>query len=343
MAGQGDDDEIKSNNNPLTGSINREKADKIYAKIIRLGGEPNNSYDNILKHRNKYFFDELVRILLSNLLRAKRITHPGYGEDYFIDKEEYADRALTTAARLLYSTIYWAIMHEVGKALSGTPSAMFSYPADLTDDQIRARMRAASHEHEIAGASWSGDDPAVARRALAAVLERMLGFWGPARDLAEALRALEFGEVRPLLVPGGKGRHGPAYTLRALRLRALVYVEFRRGCGDSEEDARHEVAAAFGVSAEAVSTWRKRLPVKKDPAIQELLRIGRDSGERLRSLSTRAAPVPDPEDEELRSAILAGFGPEALARDGAEYGRALAAGRRSKPRRRGPDPRSGSK
>lgn len=245
-------------------------------------------------------------------------------------KDLYAKEALDTAAMLLSRTARWAIMHEIGMALSGTPAAVFRHSSDLTEDQILGIVRAGGHEHEISGASWPETDPVVARRALAAVVEQVLGFWRPAHDLAEALRALDTGEVRPILAPGGKGKHGAAYTLRGLRLLALLHVEFRRGFGDSEEDARHEVATAFGVSPETVSTWRKRLPVK-EPGNQELLKMVWGWGDTLRGLSTKSAC--HPADEKRKSAVLAKFGSEALARIGSSHARALATGKRSRTKR----------
>ena len=108
-------------------------------------------------------------------------------------------------------------MHQLGVALSKTPD--FGVPGvDLTSPASNLGLeQVGMHAYEFFGASSLENHSAAARSVLATVIEEVLGFWRPARDLAEALRAVELGEIQAILRPGGKGKHGKAYTLQKMR------------------------------------------------------------------------------------------------------------------------------
>jgi hypothetical protein len=261
--------------------------------------------------------------LITDLVVLEHTNHPRHGSSPPIWKDELARSALTKAGILLGHAIRWSIMHHVGLAVSKTPASVFPRSDIQSPAYIPGLERAGTHAHEIAGASWPETDPAAARSALASVIELVLGFWGPAHELAEALRALELGEVQPILSPGGKGKHGSAFTLQSIRLAALAFVEFGKGFGTKEEDARHEVADALGVSPDTLSTWRKRLPVN-EPQHRATLDSARVAGKDLRWLSR--LPQLGPENEQRQSAILEAFGPKALGELALAYARTVAEG-----------------
>jgi hypothetical protein len=214
-------------------------------------------------------------------------------------------------------------MHHLGRALTGTPPAIGPVAGKNSPFYEHLAAQADDHRHELSGADWQGNDPLVARRALAGVLFHLLGFWPPARELAEALRALDEGEVRPLLRPGGgkggggtRGRQGSAYSLDQLRLKAHAHVAFRRGLGASEEAARAAVAEAFGVTPEALRQWVKRGLLDR-PTHRRERDHARHQGEHCRRIGPD--PTSDWRDEGLRKLALAFFGDAALAEDGRTY------------------------
>jgi hypothetical protein len=111
------------------------------------------------------------------------------------------------------------------------------------------------------------------KRYVAALLIKQLfpllgGSWtGFADELAEAIEAVRFGELAPLLtddqitVRGGAAKRGGKsirrYTEAKLRLQAVRHVAFRVAGGGTQKDAIAIVAAAYGfdLSARTVKGW----------------------------------------------------------------------------------------
>ena len=78
-----------------------------------------------------------------------------------------------------------------------------------------------------------------------------------ARLLADALAALDAGEVQDVVMPVSSGKHGDAWTWNQYRLRALQHVHFLCGRGVAKTTARRRVADAIGQSEESLRRWEK--------------------------------------------------------------------------------------
>ena len=77
-------------------------------------------------------------------------------------------------------------------------------------------------------------------------------------SLRTALRALDFGEMSPLLEPIKVGKKRNLTQLR-LQLIAMSMVAYRQGLGMTEEAAREHVAKQMGQSEETLKSWKARL------------------------------------------------------------------------------------
>ena len=75
--------------------------------------------------------------------------------------------------------------------------------------------------------------------------------------LSSALRALNQGEVQPLLEPVRSGRWRDPYSLAQLRYRALLHVHLRWGRGLKKAVAQEEVAQALGTSLKNLQKWER--------------------------------------------------------------------------------------
>ena len=208
-----------------------------------------------------------VDILIDELLELRQETDPSGGEETSELKDIHALDALDTAGRLVVSLAGWAIAHNLGRASRGleftplAPSRVKSHP-----EYADQRAAADSHENERKGQLISGNAEALGditkeRLALIDLLQANPG--GFPRDLAwrlaEALKALEFGDTHSLLEPKKTGLTKPAYARMALELRALEFVEFRAGQGIKKYRATEQVAKAFGCSVPTVNSWGKTL------------------------------------------------------------------------------------
>jgi hypothetical protein len=254
---------------------------------------------------------EVLAYLIDALVEFERLTNPRGDFPGTALKDVLSRDALGKAGGLLARTVRWAVMHQAGLALSKTPASVVPWLPDGSPEWTPEMERASSHEHERRGASWSGTDPTAVRSALATIVEEVLGFWQPARELAEALRALEMGEVRPILMPVKTGMHGPAYALAELKLQALAHVEYRTALLGRQTEALEEVGDALDKHPDTMrKKWRKELPLD-EPMCHETLRQARFMGTLMRRLSNRSVLLP--QDEERRISILKRFGDEALA------------------------------
>jgi hypothetical protein len=191
------------------------------------------------------------------------------------------------------------------------------YPWPEGDDE--APIQANDHRHEAMGSAYlrskEPSDPQENRRIIAEVATRAALL--PAallREFSEAIRAVDFGETRPLFLPL-KGQRKNAFTKWQLRLRAVEHAHFLWGGGDSKETAFDQIAKAFGVGADAVDSWDRgqfgllrhfgaaALKVAQDNA--------RRSGEEFQHLQMKLHKT---EMDELRIKVrLMTYGPEALS------------------------------
>lgn len=105
-----------------------------------------------------------------------------------------------------------------------------------------------------------GAPAALRRRLMACALSPAFRENSLLSDLAEDLRALDHGEVRPVLAPAQTGQHGKGYTLAKMRLAAVGCVEFLNASGMKKKNALDIVSRSYGCSTEAITSWSKRLP-----------------------------------------------------------------------------------
>ena len=89
-------------------------------------------------------------------------------------------------------------------------------------------------------------------------------FWR--MELQHAMRALNYGETRPLVQPDPKKTQGRAYSLRMAKARAVSQVYFRLGKGIKKYRALEKVGEGIGQSPETIRAWEKDLLT--DPDLQ---------------------------------------------------------------------------
>lgn len=218
--------------------------------------------------------EEIDRII-NQLVELHDHTDPLGGEASEQEKNFKAFMALRKADLLAGMLSGWAIAHVLGLATN--------------EDSTNAD----SHDHEAKGVTYRvGDHPATVNRA---ILKKFLELktssipLGLVSESAAALRALDFGETKPLLGATISAHRGAAYTLSQLRLKALAHVDYRRGSGLREAKSREIVAEAYGTSSENIRTWAKVLLPKivGDAAVKENARIARAMGQYYFELSKK--------------------------------------------------------
>lgn len=133
-------------------------------------------------------------------------------------------------------------------------------------------------------------------------------------ELKDALSALNYGEVHPLLAPSRTRQHGKAYTLWRLRLSAVCQVVYLAESGHKKKDALALVAAQYGQPTETINSWSKR--IKRE--LGELLVEQRISGAKFSGgIAKRALR----EARSIPENRILGF--RAIRRDGETYKRVL--------------------
>src|SRR5205814_270273 len=125
-------------------------------------------------------------------------------------------------------------------------------------------------------------------------------------------------------------RHFRPAALDSLRLRALMHIEFRRGCGMLRQDAVKVVAEKFGKTVAAIDQWAKRLPKELDfEFIAGALEIAYLNGMLAAALAdpklrsqippTLAANFESPADRAKIERLASEFSNEGLLRAGTKY------------------------
>jgi hypothetical protein len=74
----------------------------------------------------------------------------------------------------------------------------------------------------------------------------------------EALEALDYGEVQPMLAPTRDGDKR-SLAARRLELRAIAFVEYRYRRGNRKLNAQEQVAKELGVAKDTLKSWEFRL------------------------------------------------------------------------------------
>ncbi|WP_107675412.1 hypothetical protein [Agrobacterium sp. LAD9] len=205
---------------------------------------------------------------LSNLVDLRDRTDPADGASSEIRKDLAAFDALILAGNLVQTTAQWAIDHQVGLALEGLDFVPLAGSKTRgLPDYIEARKKVDSHRHEIAGTEIGSPFTSPPgrklttdqRRAVAISLLRanVGGFPdGIAEELCEALEALAFGKVAPILQPV-KGWRKAGLLRKREQLNAVCFALFRSGTGMKAGDAWQQIAQAYSVDRETLQGWRK--------------------------------------------------------------------------------------
>ena len=202
--------------------------------------------------------------LIAELAALEIATRPQDGVRTAEGKDRNAVKALTLANQLVRAVAGWAVDHQMGLALLGLASG-----PDVPPEMCRHPLNEAvlkmvdQHRHEING---SQDlelpiPPMVARQSLLNFLETNPGAfpWEIASLATDALKALDYNEIRPVFQPRkGRRKIGPQELFG--QLSALWWVAHYVGRGFKKFEALDRVADAFGISTATLRSWEQRVP-----------------------------------------------------------------------------------
>jgi hypothetical protein len=147
-----------------------------------------------------------------------------------------------------------------------------------------------SHENECVAVESNKrgrDLPPERQREFSVQMVELLGGYIFPKSLAEALRALDFGEVQPILQKAEGDKRN--YTERIAQLRALEYIEFEAAKGTLKNTARQIVGSHFkhhGV--EVIRKWEA--PVREalgGSLVSRALLTARQDGELIKRIKMR--------------------------------------------------------
>jgi len=188
-----------------------------------------------------------------------------------------------------------ALHYEVGRIMSRVERRRGHFPSNLSWEGAELSVNPQQAKAWIkAGKAARGDRPPseVQQQALAALLRPIANVschtW--LYDLAEALDALRFGEVTPLLNPSDRGLWGDGKGMSAWqqRLEALRWIEFQVAAGkvNTKDDAREIVARELGPRFHTIKAWRRSAEeVLGRAVVSEELRLAHRTGERVRHIN----------------------------------------------------------
>jgi hypothetical protein len=219
------------------------------------------------RQRDEEAHDDYVGLLIARLRDLEDETHPAGGDRTAQGKDQRAFAALGYAGDLVRAVAGWALDHQHGLAIAGLhPVLRASSNVYKLPEYVEAKARVDDHEHERVGGAARAEegrrgDTKTSRRHLINLLLANPGSLDRhvVLEAVEALRALDHGEVLPLLSKEKKGLHH-GYRELYLQLRAVSFVEYRvRRFGTKKFKAQSDVAEAYGVSADTLRSWEKRL------------------------------------------------------------------------------------
>lgn len=224
------------------------------------------SQDHFIKHDLPAAQVEYVRTLINDLLSLRLESDMAKGAATERGKDLRAFEALQVAGELVSALAGWAVNHNVGLAVE----ALSFYPLQPTQIRKLPEHQAAqdnvdSHRHETTGRRVAERleeiTPDLARRIAINLVGANSGAMPQivAEMLGTALRAIDIGDYEPILESPAKGRK-VSFAEQQLQLQAICFWKFRHSTGVfGAGESRSIVANSFGVSADAVSTWEKRL------------------------------------------------------------------------------------
>ena len=196
--------------------------------------------------------------IMDRLEKLERETRPSGGDETSKDKDLKSQEAIFWAGRLIRVFAGWAIDHQQGLAIAGLESAGAPTSKMIDKPQfVEEKAKRDSHDNECAAIeidhSFNRLNAGQQRKFSSQVAE-FLKVVFPS-SLAEGLRALEFGEVLPIVRKAKVEGEKRNYTERMMQLEALKFIEYERGKGSPVGEARKTVSYHFGVDTEAIRKW----------------------------------------------------------------------------------------
>jgi hypothetical protein len=171
-------------------------------------------------------------------------------------------RQFSWAGYLIRILAGWAIEHQQGLAIGGLKSSGAPTPEMMKDPAFPDEKAALdSHVSERIGSEVNhrGQElPPERQREFSVQMAELLKCIFPG-SLAEALRALEFGEVQPILQKANVEGQKRNYSEKIMQLRALEYIEYEHAKGSVKGIAQKVVQNHFGVGVEAIRKWERSL------------------------------------------------------------------------------------
>jgi hypothetical protein len=200
-----------------------------------------------------------ARSIMDRLEKLERETRPTGGDETSKDKDLKSREAIFWAGYLMRVFAGWAIDHQQGLGMAGLNSMAAPTSKMMNNPQfVEEKAQRDSHENERAAIEMEHSSNRLSpeqQRSFSAEMVELLKYHVLPRSLAEGLRALEFGEVLPILKKAKVEGEKRTYTERMMQLEALKYIEYERGKGSLVSEARETVGSHFGVDTEAI---RKR-------------------------------------------------------------------------------------
>jgi len=207
--------------------------------------------------------DDLIK-LVDDLLELEAQTHPSAGG--CSNKDELSRYASMIAGDLLRDLLGWAVDHQIGLVLNNLPGGAASLFPDVEAKNIKC---ADDHRHEARATAYviMGDDLDTDRKMLWALLKALPHSLIPAKFLVQllpALESLEVGEQSEFFTCKARthGQERNPYSRWMIRLRAVEHLEFLRGKNVKRENAKYEVAKAYGIEADTLDSWSTKLRQK---------------------------------------------------------------------------------
>ncbi|MEE9290218.1 MAG: hypothetical protein V3U99_04315 [Alphaproteobacteria bacterium] len=294
--------------------------DNDYPTYDEFGHRQENPLKDIPVHRQE------VQKLVEDLLDFEAKTHPQNPDPGVKEqnpepgeKELYSIMALALVEKLVEKLAGWAMDHRAGMILNG--ATVYPWP----EDDQEAPLQANDHRHEAMGSAYlrneAPSDPQRDRHIVAEIMKWAVLLPRTLRnELLEAIRAVDFGETRPLLLPV-KGQRKKAYTSWQLRLNAVEHVYFLRGTGETKKAAFHQVGEAYGVSSDTVDSWNRSSSGLLHHFGAAALKVNQELAKKIGALFQRLQMQLDKSvwDNIRIKIFLLEYGPEALSQNGQRY------------------------
>lgn len=210
--------------------------------------------------KTKLADDKFVQTILAQLDELETTSRPSIDRGSEKSKDLKAFRALHHAAWLMKYITKWAINHQIGLATNNLRFLPLHPKQTKNLPEYQAAKQAVdSHDHERAGGVFSAHDasPETRRRITINVLSPLAGHLG-LNDLLEALKALETGEVLPILQQATNADK-VRYTEARFQLEAVALVEYWTVIKNKKIRALELVSEAFGVPLHTLRGWESRL------------------------------------------------------------------------------------